>query len=91
MGQEWSEATANISVNNSSSSLTYNSSSSSLTNQSGGNASSSGGYNNTSTFYDEPSSGSSYQGGFSAEKIKSQTGDFFARKQAENASRPEYV
>lgn len=44
----------------------------------------------SNTYYDDPSS-NSYQsaGGFNSDQIKSQTNDFFSRKQAENMSRPE--
>jgi len=42
------------------------------------------------SYYDEPSS-NSYQtaGGISTDQLKSQTNDFFSRKQSENMSRPE--
>jgi len=47
---------------------------------------------NTKAYYDEPSTNSYQSAGssnFYNEQIKSQTSDFFSRKQAENLSRPE--
>jgi ADP-ribosylation factor GTPase-activating protein 1 len=49
---------------------------------------------NSSSYYDNPGSGyNSYQSAgndsYASEQIKSQTSDFFAKKQAENLSRPE--
>jgi len=46
----------------------------------------------SNAYYDDPSS-NSYQsagaGGYNSEQLKSQTNDFFSRKQAENMSRPD--
>lgn len=86
-GKEWSEASSTaanyqsnpLRENTSSSSLNYNRSSSSLSGGAGG-----GGYNSS---YEQPTN--SYQGGYASEQLKSQTADFFSRKQAENSSRPE--
>lgn len=93
-GKEWSESTANL-HNQSSSSLnslsTTTNRSSSLSLNRGLNSN-----NNTSrdNFYGDDSSygfESAYQSGttYNNEAIKSQTADFFARKQNENMSRPE--
>lgn len=89
-GKPWSEATANITSNASSSSLRSLESSAS---SSAFPAAS----NSTAAFYDEPpkndsfssSSYSNYQSGNDRDRIKAQTEDFFARKQNENMSRPD--
>lgn len=81
-GKEWSEASS-AAANYQSTSLRENSSSSSLNNNRSSSSLSSG-YNNS---YEQPNN--SYQSGFSSEHLKSQTADFFSRKQAENSSRPE--
>lgn len=75
-GKEWSETTSSAANY---SALRENSSSTSLS------------YNRSSSSlsnsYDQPTN--SYQSGYSKEQLKSQTTDFFSRKQAENSSRPE--
>lgn len=75
-GKPWSESTSNAS---SSSALRENSSSSSLN------------YNRSSSSLSNSyeQSTNSYQSGYSKEQLKSQTADFFSRRQAENSSRPE--
>lgn len=76
-GKSWSEATSNATANPT---LHQNSSSASLN------------YNRSSSSlsnsYEQQAN--SYQSGYSSEQLKSQTVDFFSRKQAENSSRPEY-
>lgn len=75
-GKPWSEAESTAAKN---STIRENSSSASLN------------YNRSSSSlsnsYEQPTN--SYQSGFSSEHLKSQTADFFSRKQAENSSRPE--
>jgi hypothetical protein len=53
------------------------------------NSSSSSSFSNS--YQDNPATGgSSYQSGFSnSEQLKSQTNEFFSKRQAENLSRPE--
>ncbi len=89
MGQEWSEATANVDSSSSSFTSNYSSSASLSNSHNNTNSSSNRSMTNTNAYYDEPVS-NSYQGGFNQAELKSQTNDFFARKQAENSSRPEY-
>lgn len=89
-GKPWSEATANIAHNPSSSSLRSLETSAP---------------SSSSNFYDDPSSQKSFHNenssssssfsnyqtsGGDRDRIKAQTEDFFARKQNENMSRPEY-
>lgn len=89
-GKPWSEASSSAS-NFQSTSLSNNASSSSLGYNNNRSSASLSNNPSSSAFYDEPQS-NSYQsgyGGMSATEIKSQTADYFSKRQAENASRPE--
>jgi ADP-ribosylation factor GTPase-activating protein 1 len=99
-GKQWSIETssaANYQPNSLMGSSGNSSSSASLSYKNYNNKSSSSSLSNTnnSTYYDNPASSyNSYQSAgsdnnFASEQIKSQTSDFFSRKQAENLSRPE--
>ena len=76
-----SESSANSYTPNSLGSSNYNSSSYSKSSS-----------NSLSNTYQDNSTSNSYQtsGGYNSEQIKSQTNDFFSRKQSENMSRPEW-
>jgi ADP-ribosylation factor GTPase-activating protein 1 len=85
-GQTWSLETSKANSYKAPLSSMGNSSSSALSDQSRNNNKSS-----SNSYYDDPISSSSYQSGAGLaynDQIKSQTNDFFSRKQAENEQRP---